>query len=185
MSGGSGPGSSKETRIFSGYSRGATGSVRGVRRQPCARSTKPRHGSTTRSGARPSPEMGRGCERWSQSSMYAVKRTSIWGRVAARQHGAGTAKGVEAHLTVRRSEVRYRSVTAKASCPEIERSTSARVVCRLQKSVKSIFSLLDRGKPRGEPRRRGVARRGELILDEGSFIASGERVRGGNARTNM
>jgi hypothetical protein len=185
VSGGSGPGSSKETRIFSGYSRGATGSVRGVRRQPCARSTKPQHGSTTRSGARPCPEMGRGCERWSRSSMYAVKRTSIWGRVAARQHGAGTAKGVEAHLTVRRSEVRYRSVTAKVSCPEIERSTSARVVCRLQKSVRSIFSSLDRGEPRGKPRRRGVARHGSSFLDEGSFIASGERVRGGNARTNM
>lgn len=59
--------------------------------------------------------------------MYAVKRTSIWGRVAARQHGADTAKGVEAHLTVGRSEARCRSVTAKASCPEIERSTGARV----------------------------------------------------------
>jgi hypothetical protein len=79
--------------------------------------------------------------------MYAVKRTSIWGRVAARQHGADTAKGVEAHLTVRRNEARYRSVAAKASCPGIERSTGARVVCRLQKSVRSIFSSLDRGKP--------------------------------------
>jgi hypothetical protein len=95
--------------------------------------------------------------------MYAVKRTSNWGRVAARQHGAGTAKGVEAHLTVGRSEARYRSVTAKASCPETERSTGARVVCRLQKSVRSIFFSLDRGEPRGEPRKvRGSAAR-ELI----------------------
>jgi hypothetical protein len=45
-------------------------------------------------GARPNPEMGLGCERWSRSSMYAVKRTSNWGRVAARQHGAGTAKAL-------------------------------------------------------------------------------------------
>ena len=116
--------------------------------------------------------------------MYAVKRTSIWGRVAARQHGAGTAKGVEAHLTVGRNEARYRSVTAKASRSEIGRSTSARVVCRLQKSVRSIFSSLNRGEPRGKPRRRGVARHGSSFLDEGSFIASGERVRGEYARTD-
>jgi hypothetical protein len=82
--------------------------------------------------------------------MYAVKRTSIWGRVAARQHGAGTAKGAEAHLTVGRSEARYRSVMAKASCPDIERSTGARVVCRLQKSVRSILSSPSRGEPRGK-----------------------------------
>jgi hypothetical protein len=116
--------------------------------------------------------------------MYAVKRTSIWGCVAARQHGAGTAKGAEAHLTVGRSEARYRSVTAKASCPEIERSTGARVVCRLQKSVRSIFFSLTRGKPRGKPRTRGVAGRGSSFLDEGSFIASSERVRGEYARTD-
>ena len=110
--------------------------------------------------------------------MYAVKRTSIWGRVAARQHGAGTAKGVEAHLTVGRNEARYRSVTAKASRSEIGRSTGARVVCRLQKSVRSIFSSPARGKPRGKPRRRGVARRGRSFLDEGSFIASGDKGAG-------
>jgi hypothetical protein len=65
----------KRPRI-SGYSRRATENVRGVRRQPCARSTKPRHGSTARSGARPSSEMSEDCERWSRSSMSAVKRTS-------------------------------------------------------------------------------------------------------------
>jgi hypothetical protein len=92
----------------------------------------------------------RGCERWSRSSVYAVKRTSIWGRVAARQHGAGTAKGVEAHFTVGRNEARYRSVTAKASRSEIGRSTGARVVCRLQKSVRSILSSPTRGEPRGK-----------------------------------
>jgi len=73
--------------------------------------------------------------------MCAVKRTSIWGRVAARQHGAGTAKGAEGHRKVCRSEARYRSVTAKASRSEIGRSTGARIrKCRLQKSVRSIFS---------------------------------------------
>jgi hypothetical protein len=116
--------------------------------------------------------------------VYAVKRTSIWGRVAARQHGAGIARGVEAHLRVGRNEARYRSVTAKASCPEIDRSTSVRVVCRLQKSVRSIFFSLDRGEPRGKPRKRGVARRGSSFLDEGSFIASGERVRSEYAQTD-
>ena len=83
-----------------------------------------------------------------------------------------------------RNEARYRSVTAKASRSEIERSTGTRVVCRLQKSVRSIFSSPNRGKPRGESRRRGVARRGSSFLDEGSFIASGERVRGEYALTD-
>jgi len=116
--------------------------------------------------------------------MYAVKRTSIWGRVAARQHGAGTAKGVEAHFTVGRSEARYRSVTAKVSRPEIERSTSARVVCRLQKSVRSIFSSPLAASREASRERRRVARRGGSFLDEGSFIASGERVRGEYAQTD-
>jgi hypothetical protein len=71
--------------------------------------------------------------------MCAVKCTSIRGRVAAKQHGAGTARGAEVHLTVGRSEARYRSVTAKAPRSEIGRSMGARVVCRLQKSVRSIF----------------------------------------------
>lgn len=49
----------KEARVTE-CSRGTTGSVRGIHCQPCTRSTKPWHGSTARSGARPSSETTRG-----------------------------------------------------------------------------------------------------------------------------
>jgi hypothetical protein len=54
----------------------------------------------------------------------------------------------------------------KAACSVIERCSGARVVSRLQKSVRSIFPELQRGEPRGKPRARGVAQTRGSSLDE-------------------
>ena len=52
-----------------------------------------------------------------------------------------------------------RSTFRRDARPEVERSTGARIVSRLQRSVRSIFSAPSR-KPRGKPRGYGVARSG-------------------------
>jgi len=62
-----------------------------------------------------------------------------------------------------------RSTRRNAARPEVERSAGARVVSRLQKSERGILSTPVRGESRGEPRQRGVARRGGVSpVDEGS-----------------
>lgn len=74
----------EEARV-SGYSRGATGGVRGVRRQPCPRSKTPwqwEHRPERCSALLRNERTG--CERRGRSSMGAVKRASTRGRATAR-----------------------------------------------------------------------------------------------------
>jgi hypothetical protein len=59
---------------------------------------------------------------------------------------------------------------AKAACSVIERCPGARVVSRLQKSVRSIFPELQQGEPRGKPRVRGVAQTQGSFLDEAESL---------------
>jgi hypothetical protein len=79
-------------------------------------------------------------------------------------------KSAEVHPSrVARSGARGRSVMAKASCPEIGQSTGARVVCRLQKSVRSIFLSLDsRQAARRTATTRGSAARQFIPLTRGA-----------------
>jgi hypothetical protein len=72
---------------------------------------------------------------------------------------------------------------AKAACPVTERLSGARVVSRLQKSVRSIFPELQRGAPRGKPRERGVARTFGSSPGRGRVAGFGRKGARGLSRT--
>lgn len=113
--------------------------------------------------------------------MRAVKRASTRDRAAARWLGAdGT--NVLRSTPVGRSVAGRRLAMVKTSRSGIGRSTGARVVSRLQKSVRSILSSPCTVRREANRNERGVARRGGSFLDEGSFIASGDKGAGASAK---
>jgi hypothetical protein len=67
----------------------------------------------------------------------AVKRASTWGWASARWSGASITRIVQAK---RRNEAGWGSASTKVTRSGIEQSAGARVVSRLQMSVRSIFS---------------------------------------------
>lgn len=89
---------------------------------------------------------------------------------------APVALGSEAGLLVSLRVAGQRGASREArESSDLSGCSLREVGCRSRREASSTQC---RGEPRGEPRCRAVARRGGSIPDEGSFIASGELVRG-------
>lgn len=155
--------------------RGATGSVRGSFRRSRSRSTTPRWVGISGRGP---PSV--------RSSAQAARRVectgeSKWGeRRLARAHS-----GLDCRKVVRRrsshpagSHPSRAAAGSRGSNRGLENQATmiagARVVSRLQKSVRSIFRARSRGAERRAETSRGSAAR-NLHLDEGRFIAPGDK----------
>jgi hypothetical protein len=107
---------------------------------------------------------------------HAVKRGSTRGRIAARWSGVGHREGRCGLRPASFAETGRRGASREArKSGDLAGCSLREVSCRSRREA----SFAQRqGEPRGEPRGRAVAGLGGSIPDEGSFIESGERVRG-------
>jgi hypothetical protein len=147
-------------------SYGARQGASEVGRQPRAWPKKPGRGGAAgrRCPDLPSPKGEQSRVRIGRSWRRAVKRAPSRGRIAARRSGVARKNptlGSGKHPAVS---------AAQAARPEVERSTGARVVSRLQRSVRSIFCATPRGAARqtevlrsSTERRRALTRRARTL----------------------
>lgn len=185
------------------WSRELAGNRRPTGRQGTSEVTRaaPSEKKTLRWGGRPARaarrlvsrkgDAGGPCVARNRSWSCAVKRQANRGRIAARWSGATQENCASIVARGRASERGSRRCTgktcgvdaAKVACSVVERFTGARVVSRLQKSVRSIFPDLQRGEPQGKPRESGVARTLGSSPGRGRVEGSGRKGARSVART--
>ena len=124
--------------------------------------------------------MTKGADDSVRSWRRAVKRSSTWGRIAARWSGAVLRMALG--LTPQ-----HIAETVIAVCKPwglgVERMLGARVECRLQRSVRRIFPAGSRGAARRAKRAQGRSTQ-QLFPDKEGRRAGIKRVRSSDACTN-